>query len=67
VFSILIWISDKLSPYGYHESKYDDKKVGRFNYSTSLFTSLLIFVGSSGESGRSWSSRIVLFGYLALH
>jgi ABC-type amino acid transport substrate-binding protein len=63
--SIMIWITETISPYGYRNSKLVSE-IDRFDYSSILFNSLLIFVGSAENPGRSWSSKIMIFGYMTV-
>ena len=60
VVSILSWLFDFYSPYGYRKGAQD---VDSLSFSSSLFNSAATLTGQGGEIGRSWSTRVLLVGY----
>eukprot|EP01125_Pyxidicula_operculata_P017648 TRINITY_DN6207_c0_g1_i1.p1 TRINITY_DN6207_c0_g1~~TRINITY_DN6207_c0_g1_i1.p1 ORF type:complete len:485 (+),score=94.85 TRINITY_DN6207_c0_g1_i1:1875-3329(+) len=64
VMALAIYISDRLSPYGYHQSK-KRSEPEKWDFSESLFLSLLIFVGKDADPGRSWGGRTMVLAYYA--
>jgi len=59
--SVVVYFTDRVSPYGY----YRNRRTERFNFSESLYMSLLVVVGKDGEVSRSWAARTILLFYFA--
>jgi endonuclease III-like uncharacterized protein len=60
VISFIIWIYDRISPYGYYKSKSNE-----LNFSNSLLNSYFSLSLYFNKLGNSWSVRIVLIGFYA--
>jgi len=61
--SIIVYVYDRLSPYGYYNTRREEK----FNFSESLLMSLLVFVGKDSTPSRSWGARTILLFYFAFN
>jgi ABC-type amino acid transport substrate-binding protein len=62
--SIFIYLSDRLSPYGYHRSQLRSN-MDKFDFSASCLGAIYIFLGNSLSPGRSWGGRFLMLFYLA--
>jgi hypothetical protein len=64
--AIVMWLYDKLSPYGHNSCPKGHPDRRRLRLSNSLLNSLAIATNRDGYAGRSWSTRATVIGFFFL-
>ena len=62
LFTILLWLFDACSPYGYHNHP-DEGFKHEMDFSNAFVNAGMGFVGQSGDPGRNFASRFLSLGY----